>query len=503
MRWKKKVHEFKENHPINVNTKDWNRINVNYTHIERELASYLSQVDRLLVNPSMVKKGLRYEQGWDMKDPQNQEMHRGVIKIQRGLRFILQELVGIETTHKRLEDEQQAHLEEIEQRDREREVDDPLERLQDIAAKFEIIWSKGKHLEKRKEKIILIDKGFNRFTTEIKRDPGWRFTKKNVDEIRRLGRMLKELGEINTELLRLMGLALGLEQQEFRLQAEEDELLIYLIRGMREHHKNLGKKIIGKGGYSETLRKNLEIIEKANEPAHLTGEGGHFATDLLEKEKILHTQVTPRIIIIYNETIELGKLLKDENSTINRFSQLIEGMRVDKRGGGTSENPENLATHIIDLMKELKQYIIKDEKPLFEKISKIQKMIERVVHGLITLEREMETISRRQPIIQVPYNLKWKDRVSRASYVDQRRVESSGMGRARRAAQGLGRENLRGAPAQQEAMGDPDEPIRIHPKDLVHDDTSLVRGDEQQILTEETTPRGQRTGYGRTIRNHR
>jgi len=444
-----------------------------YGEIMRELRDILNIIDsqsaqsnRLFGAPTVIKKGRKFEHGWNLNSPDKKQLQVKMKEAREGLKHVLRYLDTVYAAEKTLGHKKEAFIAERAKRDEKTKIDNCPEKIRKIIAKFHKIWVRSVRLEERKEAITKIDRGFEGFAKDIREDAGTRFTPKNVKKAKAIKEMLNELNEINKVLLPLIAAELSFEQGEIKFAKEEEELLKYLVRGMKVRQEGLKGALKYAKGRAPKLNEAFTPYNQLDIPPALQDGGTHFATDLTEQEeRILHNLITPAIIKLYNETLLLRNFLVLENKQIKDFSELIESI--------SGEVQQTLGNQIINAMKELRQTIEK-EKTLFEKITRIQKTIEKAIEGITVLEGRREEVMENATAVDENYNT-------------QRAVRR----RARNSAANTAH--------------DPDNAIQMHRRDALIDnrEASGVRGGSSpSILTGDVPTRGPRPNYSsRRIRN--
>lgn len=392
------------------------RIIKNYEVIGERLGKFLEtwKKNELFGEIGWVKKGRKVVSCWDTTKRGKETLAKAISEIKKGLMIILDRLDKIEEVDVKLDEEHEGMHKAKEEEDKEKVIYFCFEKLGEILAKFDRIWKKNEKLEIRKNKIFGsekvetmgvgskgLDGMLQGFIREMIGEP-WRvFKKTNKEKIKEIRDEFNELKKTNKELIELIEREGRLVKNELRLAKEEEELVGNLVRGMKKHQSRLeasmrGYKAMGFKRRAEKVGDILRPYKDLSIPAELNDELVHFKTDLAAEElKILHMQITPRIVMVYNATMELWKLLKDENEEIEKLDanvKKIEEIQEEPSKDDIKPKIDKLCYDTRDSLKGLSSLFFKKEMPLAKRIKAIQNSIERAYDYVKKIEEKRRGI---------------------------------------------------------------------------------------------------------------
>lgn len=392
-----------------------NRLIKNYEVVGKRLGDILKNVDRVFTKPGWVKKGRKILPGWDARKEENIRIVRAIERIKKLLIGILQWLDSIESVELKVENRVARRSGTRERRDRKKVIYFCFEKLGGILARFDKIWVQSEKLEERKEKILGskskikrfykenrgLDGMLQEFMNQIRGETALIFTEPNKRKIKEIKEELEKLKSVNEELIGLITEEGDLVKDEWRLVNEEEELIRNLVKGMKQHEQRLRASMAGYSAFgfprrAEKVRDVLQTYEGFSIPREFEDRLTHFKTDLAAEElKILHMEITRRIVMIYNATVELWKLLKEENTEIeNLIKYEGEVQKIQKVPSKKNIKPgvDRLAYDTHESLKKLSSIFYNREMPLAGRVKAIQNAIKRAYDNVKKIEDKRQHI---------------------------------------------------------------------------------------------------------------
>ena len=374
-----------------------NNVKDNYEFMKKKLTEFFTTLkkDETMGTARWVQRGRKQKEGWDIS--KNKEIE----KIRKGLAFFLQRLDKIEEIEGKIEDEITPILSAVGQADQATEISGCLEKLMKIVHRFDAVWVKSVHLEKRKG--ILVDvktleaieretlggkvyglkvggkKGIDiqlkTLFKAIGNDPGAIYLEKNSVRVDALKESLKELGKVNEDFLELVSKAV-------KIEGEEEKLVKNLVRGMKKYREAVRVGLIKhKGIIRGAGFEKLNISEFDDGFEHVKMDLG------VEEARLVNSSITPGIVLLYNETKELEKIIEEENELIEVLSESIDEVRDKiKEHGKTAMEAFELVQKGWEALKRIRGIVISKEVPLVKKIDHVRNVMEKTLVNLRKIE---------------------------------------------------------------------------------------------------------------------
>jgi len=315
------------------------------------------------------------ERVWNLNDP---NIKKKIDDYKKRLEAMFDDIKWIDSNDKKIEKEE-AEIRDIASKDFKdmiKSIDVEFGQLVDILNRFKEVWKKIKELQKEREDIIGdIKEKFIEFKKSIEEDLAYIYNKENRDYIDQILSTIKKLKSKNNKLERYL-------DKEAKIEGEEHQLVEMLLRGLIRSNRR----------FSLATR----MYEGFYIHPHLMPKYSHFETNLNRSEqRIIIEQVAPLIARLYHLTVDLRKLMKDEDGKIKSFEDYtskIDSIQERKKVGEGEKR--KLGIDVRNLVIELERLITAEEKALADKIEHVEGMIEGAVDKVKEIENRREGIEK-------------------------------------------------------------------------------------------------------------